>query len=72
MPQKLDFELTCPKCGKIYLRIPKTLTYTTMIHCSLCETPLGTWRELEDSFIIQGGYDGVFELKNGQIVKKDD
>jgi hypothetical protein len=41
-----------------------------MIHCSTCDSLLGTWREMEDDFISQGGWDGVFELIDGQIIRK--
>lgn len=45
-PQKFNYKLTCAKCGTIYLRIPKFVTYKTMIHCSICDAVLGTWKEL--------------------------
>jgi len=71
MPQRLNFDLTCRKCGVIYLDIPDSATGSTIIRCSQCGTPLGTWRELENSFNRQGGQDGVFEMNEGQIVRKE-
>jgi len=71
MPQKINYKLTCPKCGVIYLRIPYGVTSDTVIHCSICNSTLGTWRELEANFIAQGGLDGVFEMDEGQIIRRE-
>ena len=68
----MDHELTCPQCGTIYLRIPENLNGHTLIHCSTCGLVLGTWGELSASFDKQGGQYGVFELRHGQIERKDD
>ena len=70
-PQYLNFKLTCPKCGVIYLNIPDDVSDSTVIRCSQCNTPRGTWQELETSFIRQSGRDGVFEMDEGQIIRKD-
>jgi hypothetical protein len=72
MPQRrLNHELMCPGCGVIYLHIPHGVTNSTIIHCSTCSKPLGTWFELETSFIDQGGESGVFEMRDGQIIRRD-
>ncbi len=70
MSQRLNFRLTCHDCGVIYLHISNGVTNSTVIHCSECGKPLGTWLEIEASFIAQGGSDGVFELHDGQIIRK--
>ncbi len=71
MPQKLNYKLTCPECGVIYLRIPRDVANDTVINCSLCNTALGTWKELEADFIVQGGTHGIFEMDEGQIIRKE-
>ncbi|NTS31373.1 hypothetical protein HQ945_08915 [Phyllobacterium sp. BT25] len=70
-PKYLDHELTCPNCGTIYLRIPHDVDSFTLIRCSRCDALLGTWSELVSSFDGQGGQNGVFEMSDGQIVRKD-
>jgi hypothetical protein len=47
------------------------MTPSTSIVCSSCSEYLGTWGELEEAFYAQGGGDGVFELHDGQIIRKD-
>ena len=66
-----DKELLCPNCGTIYLRIPEDARINTPIHCSTCNLFLGTWGSLLASFDKQGGQNGVFELRDGQIERKD-
>ncbi len=68
MPQRLNHQLMCPGCGVIYLHIPSGVTNSTVIHCSTCNQPLGTWFELETSLIDQGG---VFEMHDGQIIRRN-
>lgn len=70
MPQRLDLKLECRDCGVIYLDIPVVVSFSTIIHCSECGATLGTWFELESSFIAQGGYDGIFEMDKGQIIRR--
>jgi hypothetical protein len=70
--KKLDSKLECPKCHTIYLTLTQNVTLDTLINCSTCGTPLGTWRELEATFIEEGGLNGVFEIREGQITKIDD
>jgi hypothetical protein len=70
--KKLDNRLECPKCHTIYPTLTQNVTLDTLIHCSNCGTPLGTWRELEADFYTQGGSNGVFEIREGQITKIDD
>ncbi|PSH59050.1 hypothetical protein CU102_27765 [Phyllobacterium brassicacearum] len=41
------------------------------MNCATCGTYLGTWAELESDFIAQGGENGVFEMREGQIIRKD-
>ena len=67
---KLNYKLTCPICGVIYLRIPHGMTNATVIHCSICNTALGNWREIEADFVAQGGLDGIFEMDQGQIIRE--
>ncbi|UXN66299.1 hypothetical protein N8E89_24335 (plasmid) [Phyllobacterium sp. A18/5-2] len=71
MPQKLNYKLMGHDCGVIYLRIPEGVTDSTIIHCSQCGKPMGTWLELEASFITQGGTSGVFDMHDGQIIRRD-
>jgi transcription elongation factor Elf1 len=69
MSEKLDHLLECPDCGTINLDIPRNVKSDTPIHCSICGNTLGTWAELERDFDKQGGQHGVFELKEGQIIR---
>ncbi|MEK1888207.1 MAG: hypothetical protein AAAB35_11675 [Phyllobacterium sp.] len=71
MERKLDHGLDCPICGTIYLDIPKDVASDTPIQCSTCGTFLGSWGELESSFNKQGGQHGVFDMYDGQIIRKD-
>jgi hypothetical protein len=32
---------------------------------------MGTWGDLEADFYAQGGGDGVFEMRDGQIIRKE-
>lgn len=70
MPQRINFQLMCPQCGVIYLHIPSGVTNSTVIHCSQCSDALGTWLEVDTSFIAQGGQDGMFEMDKGQMIQK--
>lgn len=69
--ERLDHKLDCKDCGTIYLDIPETVASDTPIHCSSCGQLLGRWGELERDFARQGGQNGVFEMKDGQILRKD-
>jgi hypothetical protein len=69
--ERLDHKLDCKDCGTIYLDIPDTVESDTLIHCSSCGQLLGRWSELESDFARQGGQNGVFEMKDGQILRKD-
>ena len=71
MGKKLDNKLECPKCQTIYLTLTQNVGPRTPIHCSSCGAYLGTWIELEFDFIGQGGESGVFEMNQGQIIRKD-
>ncbi|SDP46197.1 hypothetical protein SAMN05428967_2227 [Phyllobacterium sp. YR620] len=68
--ERLDHKLDCKFCGTIYLKIPDDVRGVTPINCSTCGQFLGYWGELERDFNRQGGQDGVFEMKNGQILRK--
>ncbi|MET3649096.1 transcription elongation factor Elf1 [Phyllobacterium ifriqiyense] len=68
--ERLDHKLDCKKCGTIYLDIPDDVNGTTVIKCSTCGQFLGFWGELSRDFDRQGGQDGVFELRDGQIERK--
>ena len=68
--ERLDHKLDCKTCGTIYLDLPEDLRATTSIHCSLCGTFLGHWGELKRDFARQGGADGIFEMKKGQVLRK--
>ncbi|UXN66180.1 hypothetical protein N8E89_23595 (plasmid) [Phyllobacterium sp. A18/5-2] len=70
-PQRLNNKLACPKCHTIYLTLTKNVGFDTPIHCSSCGEYLGTWGELEQDFIAQGGESGVFEMHDGQIIRRD-
>ena len=71
MAQRLDHELDCPDCGTIYLAIPDNVTVDTPIACSTCRKLLGTWGDLERSFNKQGGQNGIFDMHDGQIIRKE-
>jgi hypothetical protein len=71
MEQKLDHELDCPDCGTLYLDIPQDVTGHTPITCTTCGQSLGNWGELERSFNKQGGQNGIFEMRDGQITRRD-
>ena len=69
--QRLDNKLKCPNCRTIYLTLTQCVGFDTPIHCSSCGEYLGTWGELEEDFIAQGGESGVFEMHDGQIIRRD-
>ncbi|TDQ09138.1 hypothetical protein [Phyllobacterium brassicacearum] len=71
MGKKLDSKLQCPKCNTIYLTLTQNVTLSSLVNCATCGTYLGTWAELESDFIAQGGENGVFEMREGQIIRKD-
>lgn len=71
MDQKLDQGLACQSCGTIYLNIPENVTSDTPISCSSCGSFLACWGELEKAFNRQGGQHGVFDLHDGQIIRKE-
>lgn len=71
MPKRLNHKLECPTCGTIYLTMPNDLDGDTVIHCSSCGISLGSWRELESNFKAQGGENGVFEMRDGQIIRME-
>ncbi|RCW85497.1 hypothetical protein [Phyllobacterium bourgognense] len=71
MEKRLDNKLECPNCYRIYLTLTQNVTSISPIHCSACGTYLGTWAELETDFYAQGGDNGVFEMHDGQIIRKD-
>ncbi|MHC1550997.1 hypothetical protein [Phyllobacterium sp. K27] len=68
--ERLDHKLDCKDCGTIYLTIPDNVTGDTPIFCSTCNQYIGRWAELERDFNTQGGQDGIFEMKDGQIERK--
>jgi hypothetical protein len=70
MPEKLDHKLECPACGTIYLRIPHNVQHHTLIQCSSCAKVLGRWRDLLEDFDAQGGQCGIFEMHDGQIIRR--
>ncbi len=70
-PKRLNNKLACPSCHTIYLTLMQEVTYSSPIHCSSCGEYLGTWGELETDFIAQGGESGVFEMHDGQIIRRD-
>ena len=63
-------KLECPKCQTIYLTFTQDLALSTPIVCSSCGEYMGTWGELEADFYAQGGDHGVFEMRDGQIIRK--
>jgi hypothetical protein len=69
--ERLNHKLDCKSCGTIYLDIPDNLTGASPIHCTTCGEFIGYWGELSRDFDRQGGQHGVFELKDGQIKRKD-
>ena len=71
MNKRLDHRLECPKCGTIYLRIPGEVQAHTLVQCSSCDRVLGRWMDLESDFSAQGGASGIFELHDGQIIRRE-
>ena len=69
--KKLDNKLQCPNCHKIYLKVSKVVTPSSPVRCKCCGTYLGTWAELQDDFIAQGGLSGIFWMDRGDIVRLD-
>jgi hypothetical protein len=59
--QRLNHQLDCKSCGTIYLDIPDNVTGAS----------IGYWGDLSRDFDRQGGQHGVFELKDGQIERKE-
>jgi hypothetical protein len=51
------------------LDIPADVRSATPIHCSSCKQFIGYWGELNRDFDSQG-QDGVFEMKDEQILRK--
>ncbi len=47
-----------------------TLHSDTPILCSTCGNYIGRWHEIETSFINRGGWNGVFDLHDGHIIKR--
>ncbi|MBB3233655.1 hypothetical protein [Phyllobacterium endophyticum] len=68
--ERLDHKLDCKSCGTIYLKIPDEVRLITPIECTLCGQFLGYWGELSRDFDRQGGQEGIFEMKEGQILRK--
>ena len=71
MNQRLNSKLECPKCQTIYLTFTQDMALSTPIICSSCGEYMGTWGDLEADFYAQGGGDGVFEMRDGQIIRKE-
>lgn len=71
MAQRLNGKLECATCLTIYLRIPRNVDSDSPIFCMGCGTFLGRWFDLETDFIAQGGHDGIFELREGQIIRRE-
>ncbi|ATU92749.1 hypothetical protein BLM14_14760 [Phyllobacterium zundukense] len=70
-PRRLNSKLECQKCQTIYLTLAQDVTVSTAIYCSSCGGYMGTWGELESEFIAEGGECGVFEMRDGQIIRID-
>jgi hypothetical protein len=68
--ERLDHKLDCKTCGTIYLKIPDDVRLVTPIECSLCGQFLGYRGELSRDFDSQGGQEGIFEMKEGKILRK--
>lgn len=71
MSRRLDNKLECPHCQTIYLTLTNDVDINTPIHCSSCGLLLGMWGELESDFYKQGGSNGVFSMRNGEITRID-
>jgi hypothetical protein len=71
VPDNLSHKLECPDCGTFYLRMPDNVQNHTLIQCRSCARVLGRWSELVADFDAQVVHDGVFEMREGQIVRKD-
>jgi hypothetical protein len=68
MPQRPNFKLSCPDCGEIYLHIPHGIMNSTVIHCSMCGSTLGTWLKTAASFIADGGQNDGFAMRDAPII----
>ncbi|NTS31352.1 hypothetical protein HQ945_08805 [Phyllobacterium sp. BT25] len=71
MPQTINGRLQCEECETIYLSIPETALSNSPIFCSDCGAFMGRWSDIKDEFFSQGGRDGIFELRDGQIMRTD-
>ncbi|KAA3448602.1 hypothetical protein C7I87_20835 [Mesorhizobium sp. SARCC-RB16n] len=58
---RLNGTLQCPECGTVRLDLPDQPDSNTVIPCSTCHKPMGTWGELRHDFVRQAGK-GVFAL----------
>jgi ribosomal protein S27E len=70
LAQSLNSKLACPKCKNIYFTFRQKMMPNTSIVCSSCSEFLGTWGELKAEFFAHGGGDGVFEMHDGQIIRR--
>jgi hypothetical protein len=69
MRQKLNGKLECEECQTIYLSIPHIDAGDGPVFCSSCGGYMGRWRDIESEFIAEGGLNGVFELRDGEIIR---
>ncbi|ATU94986.1 hypothetical protein B5P45_12725 [Phyllobacterium zundukense] len=71
MGQRLKEKLECSDCGTIYLRIPENVQLHFLIQCNSCARVLGRWSELTADCNPQRGENGVFEMHDGQIIRRE-
>jgi uncharacterized Zn finger protein len=66
----LNSALRCAECGTVRLDLPKhDDDVNTIVTCSTCRKPMGTWGELQNEFMKQAG-SGVFSIEDGQFIKR--
>jgi DNA-directed RNA polymerase subunit RPC12/RpoP len=62
---KPSLELKCSECGTVLLEIPEHPQENDLVRCTLCQATLGTWGEIQNSFLRQAG--AAFVLEEGEI-----
>ena len=63
--ESVDGNLKCSNCGTILFEIPEHAQEHDLVRCTLCQATLGTWGEIQNSFLRQAG--AAFVLEEGEI-----
>ena len=59
----------CQHCRTVRLDIPAKRDDATIIACSNCHIPLGTWGEIKHGFAHDTG-SGVYAIEGGQFLRQ--